>query len=198
MPYMASRNFGGESTSDGVVILVVLVLIVSGFTSPLPRATLRENDGESKRTRCDEHGSIQVGMYMLSSGPGTGRRPKPSMRQANQMKATRREEPSHGWRGVRRVRTHAVATPLRSSTFKSELQETGENAGEPKVFEVDYGSGSVLGLEGRDDVLLAGMSLSQVIFGLVLYEDQQVKRFLIAPGLVRSWALPLSREALIG
>lgn len=42
------------------------------------------------------------------------------------------------------------------------------------MFEVDYGSGSVLGMEGVDDVNLAGLDLSQVLFGLVLYEDQQV------------------------
>ena len=42
------------------------------------------------------------------------------------------------------------------------------------MFEVDYGSGSVLGMEGSDDVTLAGLGLSQVHFGLVIYEDQQV------------------------
>ena len=42
------------------------------------------------------------------------------------------------------------------------------------MFEVDYGSGSVLGMEGSDDVTLAGLGLSQVLFGLVIYEDQQV------------------------
>lgn len=41
------------------------------------------------------------------------------------------------------------------------------------MFEVDYGSGSVLGVEGTDDINLAGLDLSQVMFGLVLYEDQQ-------------------------
>ena len=46
---------------------------------------------------------------------------------------------------------------------------------EPKMFEVDYGSGSVLGMEGMDNVSLAGLSLSQVLLGLVLYEDQQVR-----------------------
>ena len=44
------------------------------------------------------------------------------------------------------------------------------------MFEVDYGSGSVLGMEGSDDVTLAGLELSQVLFGLVIYEDQQVKK----------------------
>lgn len=43
------------------------------------------------------------------------------------------------------------------------------------MFEVDYGSGSVLGMEGIDNVSLAGLDLSQVLFGLVLYEDQQVR-----------------------
>lgn len=43
------------------------------------------------------------------------------------------------------------------------------------MFEVDYGSGSVLGMEGVDNVSLAGLELSQVLFGLVLYEDQQVR-----------------------
>lgn len=42
------------------------------------------------------------------------------------------------------------------------------------MFEVDYGSGSVLGMQGSDDVNLAGLGLSQVHFGLVIYEDQQV------------------------
>lgn len=42
------------------------------------------------------------------------------------------------------------------------------------MFEVDYGSGSVLGMEGVDNVSVAGLGLSQVLFGLVLYEDQQV------------------------
>lgn len=47
------------------------------------------------------------------------------------------------------------------------------------MFEVDYGSGSVLGMEGVDNVSLAGLSLSQVLFGLVLYEDQQVRGLLV-------------------
>lgn len=63
----------------------------------------------------------------------------------------------------------------RSTTFIPQNHETGEHAGEPKVFEVDYGSGSVLGLEGKDRVEMAGLDLTGVIFGLVLYEDQQVK-----------------------
>ena len=52
------------------------------------------------------------------------------------------------------------------------MDGTGSDA-EPKMFEVDYGSGSVLGTEGTDDVSLAGLDLSQVLIGLVLYEDQQ-------------------------
>ncbi|CAN0431208.1 unnamed protein product [Scytosiphon promiscuus] len=43
------------------------------------------------------------------------------------------------------------------------------------MFEVDYGSGSVLGMEGVDSVNLAGLDLTEVRFGLVLYEDQQVQ-----------------------
>lgn len=62
----------------------------------------------------------------------------------------------------------------RSSTFSQQLHETGEHVGDPKVFEVDYGSGSVLGFEGKDTVTMAGLEMSDVFFGLVLYEDQQV------------------------
>lgn len=62
---------------------------------------------------------------------------------------------------------------LRSSTFSLNTEGSGSSA-EPKMFEVDYGSGSVLGMEGTDDVHVAGLGLSQVLFGLVLYEDQQV------------------------
>lgn len=61
----------------------------------------------------------------------------------------------------------------RSSTFSLNTEGTGDEE-EPKMFEVDYGSGSVLGMEGTDDVSLAGLNLTQVRFGLVLYEDQQV------------------------
>lgn len=66
------------------------------------------------------------------------------------------------------------------------------------MFEVDYGSGSVLGMEGVDDVQLAGLDLSEVRFGLVLYEDQQVNA-IAAAGLVvcvRSSAM-LSIGALV-
>lgn len=85
-----------------------------------------------------------------------------------------------------------LPTP-RSSTFSlvtAEGSGTGTAAGagagsevEPKMFEVDYGSGSVLGMEGIDNVSLAGLDLSQVLFGLVLYEDQQVRTACLQGGV---------------
>lgn len=69
--------------------------------------------------------------------------------------------------------TRRVAVPTtRSSSFSLVTEGTG-SAVDPKLFEVDYGSGSVLGMEGLDNVSLAGLDLSHVLFGLVLYEDQQ-------------------------
>ncbi|CAM9807137.1 unnamed protein product, partial [Ectocarpus fasciculatus] len=77
---------------------------------------------------------------------------------------------------------HATFDGSKSSTFGLLTEEGGSSveAGvEPKMFEVDYGSGSVLGMEGVDDVSLAGLDLSQVLFGLVLYEDQQIRTFMM-------------------
>lgn len=71
-----------------------------------------------------------------------------------------------------------------SSSFSLSTEGSG-SAVEPKMFEVDYGSGSVLGMEGSDDVILAGLGLSQVLFGLVIYEDQQVTR--VANGRSGVW-----------
>ncbi|CAM9456317.1 unnamed protein product [Ascophyllum nodosum] len=73
---------------------------------------------------------------------------------------------------------HATFDPSRSKTFTLEMDGTGSDA-EPKMFEVDYGSGSVLGTEGTDDVSLAGLDLFQVLIGLVLYEDQQIRTFMM-------------------
>eukprot|EP00752_Nemacystus_decipiens_P012260 g10867.t1 len=82
---------------------------------------------------------------------------------------------------------HATFDGSRSSTFSLVTAEstgagvatgTGSDV-EPKMFEVDYGSGSVLGMEGIDDVNLAGLPLSQALFGLVLYEDQQIRTFMM-------------------
>eukprot|EP00903_Cladosiphon_okamuranus_P014763 g13680.t1 len=82
---------------------------------------------------------------------------------------------------------HAAFDGSKSSTFSLVTTEgtgTGAGAGgegevEPKMFEVDYGSGSVLGIEGIDNVSVAGLDLSQVLFGLVLYEDQQIRTFMM-------------------
>lgn len=77
--------------------------------------------------------------------------------------------------------TTTIATsdmPSRSTTFGLLTEGTGSEV-EPRMFEVDYGSGSVLGMEGVDNVSLAGLALSEVRFGLVLYEDQQVSRLLL-------------------
>ncbi|CAN0017863.1 unnamed protein product, partial [Choristocarpus tenellus] len=46
-------------------------------------------------------------------------------------------------------------------------------------FEVDYGSGSVLGVVAVEDVTLAGLKLDRVTFGQVLYEDQQIRTFMM-------------------
>ncbi|CAB1120014.1 unnamed protein product [Ectocarpus sp. CCAP 1310/34] len=77
---------------------------------------------------------------------------------------------------------HATFDGSKSSTFGLLTEDGGNSAEagvEPKMFEVDYGSGSVLGMEGVDDVNLAGLDLSQVLFGLVLYEDQQIRTFMM-------------------
>ncbi|CAM9273864.1 unnamed protein product, partial [Hapterophycus canaliculatus] len=73
---------------------------------------------------------------------------------------------------------HATFDGSKSTTFGLLTEGTGSQE-EPQMFEVDYGSGSVLGMEGVDNVSLAGLDLSEVRFGLVLYEDQQIRTFMM-------------------
>ncbi|CAM9376205.1 unnamed protein product, partial [Discosporangium mesarthrocarpum] len=65
---------------------------------------------------------------------------------------------------------HATFDSSRSSTFRPVYTSEGKE----RPFEVDYGSGDVLGVVAVEDVELAGLLLQDVTFGQVLYEDQQV------------------------
>jgi cathepsin D len=53
------------------------------------------------------------------------------------------------------------------------------SGGVPKLFEIEYGSGAVKGMESLEDINLAGLVLQGVSIGEVLYEDQQIRGFMM-------------------
>ncbi|CAM9217862.1 unnamed protein product [Chrysoparadoxa australica] len=70
---------------------------------------------------------------------------------------------------------HATFDSTHSSTYKPHLNANGDQ----RQFEVDYGSGKVVGYVATDDLQLGGYSVYGVEFGEVLYEDQQIQHFMM-------------------
>jgi hypothetical protein len=62
-----------------------------------------------------------------------------------------------------------------SSSYKSLTDETGSEKG----FEVDYGSGKVLGYQGSETITLGELSVAEVGFGEVMFEDEEIRSFMM-------------------
>ncbi|KAG5192930.1 aspartic peptidase domain-containing protein [Tribonema minus] len=78
-----------------------------------------------------------------------------------------------GW-GCTLCGNHATFDGTRSLTYRPLM--SGDS---PRLFEIDYGSGAVRGTQAMERVSLGGLVLEDVAFGEVLYEDQQIRNFMM-------------------
>jgi len=64
---------------------------------------------------------------------------------------------------------HTKFDSLQSLTYNSPAEE--------KPFEIEYGTGKVIGIKATDDILVGGLQCKELLFGVVSYEDSSVSRF---------------------
>lgn len=78
-------------------------------------------------------------------------------------------------RGCTECGNHQVFDYAESSSYKPVLDDDGND----RTFEVDYGSGRVLGYQGTETLTLGAVSVGEVGFGEVMYEDEEIRSFMM-------------------
>jgi len=66
---------------------------------------------------------------------------------------------------------HKVFDYTKSSTYSPVLEVDNTNKG----FEVDYGSGRVVGFQGIETLTIGGLKIHNVSMGLGMYEDEEIR-----------------------